>query len=36
MTASIDNVISFWNNFTATESKRIKLPFVKNDKGENI
>lgn len=37
-TASIDNVISFWNTFVGTESKHYKLPrtLVKTEINQNI
>ena len=37
-TASVDNVISFWNTFVGTESKHYKLPrtLVKTEINQNI
>lgn len=37
-TASVDNVISFWNTFVGTESKHFKLPrtLVKTEINQNI
>jgi len=38
VTASIDNILCFWNNFTATEFKTIHLPkhFGQSELGQYI